>query len=1062
MKYTAFISYKHSKTNTKKAEALEIALKKYAKPLLKPPIKIFRDEKEIRPGDDLKSTIIKALINSEYLIYLATKEAAESPWVQKEIKFWCDDLKRINKLIIIHIDDDIFIDPVKECIVWNKTNALPEILKNHIESIPVYANLTWAVKDKDIDLANIEFKKIINGIIAQFRRITPGEMIDEQILIHHRNIRLKNFALFLLFIFSIMSLSSAWLAWKQKKRADEKAIEALQQKSIAEEQTRKSVLEKQRADKQTKEAVRQKTIAEKQRQEAIFERHRADRKNKESIANGLSTIASLALTSDNIISIRIAEMAYKMSLPNPSPRVLQALSAAASSTVVRPLYILDLHHEKPINSAVFSPDGALILTASLDHTAKLWNLEGKLLVEFKHTNSVDSAVFSPDSTKILTACFDKKAILWDIKGACLEKYEHMGPVTSAIFSPDGRTILTASADRTARLWNLKGTCLSKYKHEGYINSVEFSIDGTLIITASNDGTSRLWDINGKCIAKYKHETSVNSAVFSPDCKHILTTASRENLATLWDLNEKKLMEFKTEVFGKFDSNSFTSAVFSPKGNYILTASTDKTAILWNIKGGMIKTFRHTDDVNSAVFSPDGTRILTASKDKTAKLWDLEGNPIADFTNHIDYVRKAIFSPDGKYILTSSYDNTAKLWKPDGTFSIGFQKEHEYVTSATFSPIGTHILTISKDYSTKKINTNASNECSTAKLWEIDGTFLMEYKNIGCIESAIFSPDGKKILTTSWIGKRSVYPNSKGDNFRLWDLKEKLLAENKNQGEINDIIFSPKGNFILTVSNYKIAYLWNLEGKLLTEYKHPSELDSIQSAFFSPEGNYILTNDFSGFYLWDIKGKLLKSYEDDFNVKTPIFSPDGKLILIISEMRNEAGEDDSYKYFTSTIKLRDLKGRLILECKPPYPSSIHYASFSPDGKYILALLNDYNVYLWDLKGNLLVEFKNKIDINQDRSDFLGFDPSFSPDGKYILTDSPDGGLIRLWNLNGILLAEYRLKGDPISVVFSPNNQYIFVQKYGTAELLYTPEGIIDWLKTAKIRELSQEDKKELGI
>jgi WD40 repeat protein len=62
-----------------------------------------------------------------------------------------------------------------------------------------------------------------------------------------------------------------------------------------------------------------------------------------------------------------------------------------------------------------------------------------------------------------------------------------------------------------------------------------------------------------------------------------------------------------------------------------------------------------------VFSPDGTRILTASSDKTAKLWDLEGKLLADLEGHKGSVYSAMFSPDGTRILTASFDNTAKVW-----------------------------------------------------------------------------------------------------------------------------------------------------------------------------------------------------------------------------------------------------------------------------------------------------------------------------------------------------------------------------------------------------------------
>jgi WD40 repeat protein len=47
---------------------------------------------------------------------------------------------------------------------------------------------------------------------------------------------------------------------------------------------------------------------------------------------------------------------------------------------------------------------------------------------------------------------------------------------------------------------------------------------------------------------------------------------------------------------------------------------------------------HTDRVQSAVFSPDGRRVLTASSDKTARLWEAEsGKLLATFQGHTDAV-----------------------------------------------------------------------------------------------------------------------------------------------------------------------------------------------------------------------------------------------------------------------------------------------------------------------------------------------------------------------------------------------------------------------------------------
>jgi len=235
-------------------------------------------------------------------------------------------------------------------------------------------------------------------------------------------------------------------------------------------------------------------------------------------------------------------------------------------------------HEESTNTAVFSPDGVRILTASADKTAKLWDAaSGKLIASFGHDDSVNAAVFSPDGTRILTASADKTGKLWDVvSGKIILSFAHEDSVNDAAFSPNGSQILTASADKTAKLWDASsGNLIASFAHEEGVNHAAFSPDGARILTASTDKTAKLWDrASGKLIAVFAHRGSVRCAVFSPDGAHILT-ASADNTARLWDV----------------------------------------------ISGKVTAVFTHQDTVRWVAFSPDGARIVTASADKTAKLWD---------------------------------------------------------------------------------------------------------------------------------------------------------------------------------------------------------------------------------------------------------------------------------------------------------------------------------------------------------------------------------------------------------------------------------------------------------
>merc|ERR1712176_856948 len=71
---------------------------------------------------------------------------------------------------------------------------------------------------------------------------------------------------------------------------------------------------------------------------------------------------------------------------------------------------------------------------------------------------------------------------------------------------------------------------------------------------------------------------------------------------------------------------------------------------------------HGCTVRSAVVSPDSQYVLTASWDRSAKLWNAAtGECIQSFVGHSDHVRSAVFSTDGQYVLTASWDHSARTW-----------------------------------------------------------------------------------------------------------------------------------------------------------------------------------------------------------------------------------------------------------------------------------------------------------------------------------------------------------------------------------------------------------------
>ncbi|MBI2433819.1 MAG: serine/threonine protein kinase, partial [Candidatus Hydrogenedentes bacterium] len=197
-------------------------------------------------------------------------------------------------------------------------------------------------------------------------------------------------------------------------------------------------------------------------------------------------------------------------------------------------------HEGPVVSAEYSPDGTLLVTASDDHTARLWSSDGSERAVLRgHTGQLRVATFSPAGHRVATASEDGLAILWDsATGKEIVRLKgHDGGVNAVEFSPTGEAALTASADGTARLWNAS-TGEEQGRLQGHSTNVRlarFNPEGTRIVTASQDGTARLWDAaSGQEIIVLGAGSSFRGARFSNDGQRLLLWANTPPKAFLFN------------------------------------------------------------------------------------------------------------------------------------------------------------------------------------------------------------------------------------------------------------------------------------------------------------------------------------------------------------------------------------------------------------------------------------------------------------------------------------------------------------------------------------------------
>ena len=154
-KYNAFISFTHI-ADKETAKALQIALQKFAKPFYKRvALNVFRDEDEIAPGESLSDKIKDSLDNSEYFVLLASPaSASNASWVPREVEYWLEkhsstrkDKENPPNFIIVLTDGEIQWNNEDDDFNWNKTTALPDVLKKQFCEEPLYIDFRNIKKD---------------------------------------------------------------------------------------------------------------------------------------------------------------------------------------------------------------------------------------------------------------------------------------------------------------------------------------------------------------------------------------------------------------------------------------------------------------------------------------------------------------------------------------------------------------------------------------------------------------------------------------------------------------------------------------------------------------------------------------------------------------------------------------------------------------------------------------------------------------------------------------------------------------------------------------------------
>ncbi|WP_324103317.1 WD40 repeat domain-containing protein [Noviherbaspirillum sp.] len=288
-----------------------------------------------------------------------------------------------------------------------------------------------------------------------------------------------------------------------------------------------------------------------------------------------------------------------------------------------------MHHQGPISGIAHT--GAYIATAGYDNQLILWEAETRRAISRSlHGHLINQCAFSNDGRLLVSASSDYSARIWEVPSLRLKAalVGHADDVDMAVFSPDDKLVATCALDRVIRIFDLEGHCLkTMHGHVGNILSVAWSSDGLRLVSSSVDGTVREWDIANGCEVRC-NDIDVRTDTLAIDAVgRIIAGDDFGRIVVIIDGRISYVQAHKAGV---------KKVIYDEASKVLATLSYDRTIAMWQLDEQMQpselsrSTFPSSVWPRSGVFI-DADRIAVgtfgssyAIYDWRADRWDLDG------------------------------------------------------------------------------------------------------------------------------------------------------------------------------------------------------------------------------------------------------------------------------------------------------------------------------------------------------------------------------------------------------------------------------------------------------
>ena len=569
-------------------------------------------------------------------------------------------------------------------------------------------------------------------------------------------------------------------------------------------------------------------------------------------------------------------------------------------------------HTDAVVSVVRSSDQQMILTASEDGTAKIWDAQtGCLLHSFPNHARLHSAFFSPSNKKVITRTWDGEVKVWNVETERRVMTLPFEGLRFASFYQDDNHLLIVDSDlvlyvydignqphRRIRSYSLKcddnGSAILSISdngkdiatlhrgnqivilnfetgeervlvgHQKNVKSLRFGKNGRSLYSCSADGTIRIWRTkDGSCqkIISLGDSSVVDFDVWNDE---LIASIASSKLKIIQVDNGEEVFSYIIPDLGIFESCE--SICWNEDGNELAVSFSNGRVRLYNFVNPLFLGPVDISGITLGKFGPDGSELALVKDDTIIAIYDGE-SIIKSWSSHTKEIVALQYSSDGRFLMSASQDGFVTIWnrsnyEKEKTYKIGNSK----VSDALYCPKGDLMASLSDD--------------GVVGFWKAStGQYLgrLPSDDIGCMA---FNGNGDKMVTCS-----------SGGSIKIWDVEKRRIQDSIGSHSLvmQKIAFSPDGKYIVSSGLEGMIKIWDTDTKqsLYTCEGHKNHVNSI---CFHPDSKYFISTSLDKSIIWSLEsGKQVGTLENfaEYNdyeamgALCALFNPVWNVVMTIS-------------------------------------------------------------------------------------------------------------------------------------------------------------------------------------